>query len=70
LRRYASHAEIKNNIMEELINLPPKWKVKEIRKDKRYDYLNEKGEIEIQSKSDNNSARKYCWGVYNKIVGK
>lgn len=54
---------------ENLINLPPKWKV--IKNPAvGYDFIDEKGELSLQYAHDNEFARKFCWTIYNKIERK
>lgn len=52
--------------LDNLIKLPPKWKVKN-NSQSEYLFLNENNIVELISKKDNNTMRKFCWAVYNKI---
>ena len=54
------------NQSDNLIDLPPKWKVID-NPPLGFNYLNRKGTIELVRKNDDNTSRKFCWAVYNKI---
>ena len=49
-----------------LTNLPPKWTVIE-NAPLGFNYLNDKGDIELVRPKDDETSRKYCWAIYRKI---
>ena len=51
-----------------LTNLPPKWTVLP-NPPLGFNYLNEKGNIELVRLKDDETSRKYCWAIYRKIEG-
>jgi hypothetical protein len=48
------------------MKLPPKWKVLEDT-GVGYEFYDEKNELMLQHPKDNDTIRKYCWAIYNKI---